>query len=130
LRIARVIPISKFRMSRKPSPPETTDKVVPFERRRADNRARQMHGFKIPPHPADESIDQRDEGGERNAGGEQPDDFRHRMMANVVTVVIVVLLIWCGLWLADEMASLRKTQDCVLSGRRNCAPITLPDHKR
>lgn len=56
-----------------------------------------------------------------NSGG--PEDDRHRMLVNAAAAVLVVGLIGAGLWLASEMAQIRKNQDCVLSGRRNCAPI-------
>lgn len=49
------------------------------------------------------------------------------MKTNAATVLVVALLIWCGLWLADTLAQMRKTQDCVLSGLRDCTPITLPE---
>jgi hypothetical protein len=55
--------------------------------------------------------------------GSEADDYRHRMIMNVAAVVVVALLIAAGLWLADTMAALRKNQDCMFSGRRNCAPI-------
>ena len=55
--------------------------------------------------------------------GECPDDYRHRMIVNVVAFVFVVGLIGAGLWLADTMAAMRKNQDCVLSGRRGCTPV-------
>ena len=54
---------------------------------------------------------------------EGKDDYRHRMIVNVVAFVFVIGLIGMGLWLADTMAAMRKNQDCVLSGRRGCAPI-------
>lgn len=55
--------------------------------------------------------------------GEDADDYRHRMTVNIVAFVFVVGLIGAGLWLADTMAQMRKDQDCVLSGRRNCTPV-------
>ena len=55
--------------------------------------------------------------------GENPDDYRHRMVVNVVAFVFVIGLIAAGLWLADTMAAMRKNQDCVLSGRRGCTPV-------
>jgi hypothetical protein len=58
-----------------------------------------------------------------NAG---EDDFRHRMMTNGVAVVVIVVLVGCGIWLVDTMVQMRKKQDCLLSGRRSCAPITAP----
>lgn len=54
-----------------------------------------------------------------------PDDYRHRMLVNLAAFVVVILLIAAGYWLADTMARMRKDQDCVLSGRRNCAPVTI-----
>ena len=53
----------------------------------------------------------------------ESDDYRHRMIVNVVGFLFVIALIGAGLWLADTMAQLRRNQDCVMSGRRNCAPI-------
>jgi hypothetical protein len=55
--------------------------------------------------------------------GGDDDDYRHRMLINAAALVFVAVLIVAGLWLAETMAELRKKQDCVLSGRRNCSPI-------
>lgn len=57
---------------------------------------------------------------------DEADDYRHRMMVNVAGLAAVILLALAGLWLADRLADMRKAQDCVLSGRRNCAPIDAP----
>ncbi|HMF26103.1 MAG TPA: hypothetical protein VKG24_28815 [Pseudolabrys sp.] len=54
---------------------------------------------------------------------EDADDYRHRMIVNIAAFLVVVALIGTGIWLADTMAAMRKNQDCVLSGRRNCAPV-------
>jgi len=54
------------------------------------------------------------------------DDYRHRMIVNLAALGFVVALIAAGIWLADTMAAMRKAQDCVASGRRNCAPIEQP----
>jgi hypothetical protein len=61
---------------------------------------------------------------ERNR--EEPDDFRHRMLANMAAFAFTVALIAIGIWLAMSIADLRKTQDCVLMGRRDCARIASP----
>jgi hypothetical protein len=53
-------------------------------------------------------------------------DDRHRMIANAAATAILLLLILCGVWLADTIAKMRDAQDCVLSGRSNCAPIARP----
>jgi hypothetical protein len=54
---------------------------------------------------------------------EDKDDYRHRMIVNATVFVFVVGLIGAALWLADTMATMRKNQDCVLSGRRGCTPV-------
>jgi hypothetical protein len=56
----------------------------------------------------------------------EPDDFRHRMIANAAAFAFTALLIGAGIWLAVTIADLRKTQDCVLMGRRDCARIATP----
>jgi hypothetical protein len=55
---------------------------------------------------------------------EEPDDFRHRMLANLAAFAFTVALTAIGIWLAVSIADLRKTQDCVLMGRRDCANIS------
>lgn len=64
------------------------------------------------------------EGLARYARTGEPDDYRHRMINNALALVVLAFLVVAGLWLADRIADLRQTQDCVLSGRRVCAPIT------
>ena len=56
---------------------------------------------------------------------DEPDDFRHRMLANVAALAFTVALTAIGIWLAMSIADLRKTQDCVLMGRRDCARISV-----
>jgi hypothetical protein len=56
---------------------------------------------------------------------EEPDDFRHRMLANIAALAFTVALTAIGIWLAVSIADLRKTQDCVLMGRRDCARISV-----
>jgi hypothetical protein len=41
-------------------------------------------------------------------------------------LVIVVVLLVVGLWLARELRSASQIQDCVMSGRSNCEPIDVP----
>jgi hypothetical protein len=57
---------------------------------------------------------------------EEPDEFRHRMLANLAALAFTVALTAIGIWLAMSIADLRKTQDCVLMGRRDCAQISTP----
>jgi hypothetical protein len=56
-------------------------------------------------------------------------DYRHRMLMNVIAVLIVSVLITAGVWIADTIAAMQKAQDCALQGRQNCAPIEMPVKK-
>jgi hypothetical protein len=58
---------------------------------------------------------------------EEPDDFRHRMLANVAAVAFTVALMAVGLWLAKNIAGLRRTQDCMQTGRRDCVQVAPPN---
>ena len=57
---------------------------------------------------------------------EQPDEFRHRMLANIAAFAFTVALLAIGIWLAMSISDMRRTQDCVSMGRRDCARITTP----
>jgi len=56
---------------------------------------------------------------------EEPDDFQHRMLANIAAVAFTIALMAVGLWLAKNIADLRKTQDCLQMGRRDCIQVGL-----
>lgn len=71
-----------------------------------------------PQEPNDLSRYERDQ--------DEPDDFRRRMLANIAAVAFTVALMAVGLWLAASIADLRKAQDCVAMGRRDCARISTP----
>lgn len=60
----------------------------------------------------------------------EPDDYRHRMMMNAAGLAVTVILVAGGMWIANTMAEMRKKEDCVLSGRHNCAPIEVPTQLR
>jgi hypothetical protein len=89
-------------------------------------------------HPPGRRADQSEQGQPENAGHDandlsryerdrnEPDDFRHRMLANIAAFAFTVALTAIGIWLAASISELRKTQDCVLMGRRDCAHISAP----
>jgi hypothetical protein len=56
-------------------------------------------------------------------GKESKEEYRERMTVNVVAFAFIIALVGAGWWLADTMATIRKTEDCAASGRRNCIPI-------
>jgi hypothetical protein len=94
-------------------------RVVPFRPRHASARG---GGWRWPlrsPRPSAPPV----EGLAKYEGGEPDDDYRHRMAVNLAALVVTVLLMLAGIWLVMQLAELRKNQDCVLTGRRNCAPI-------
>lgn len=100
-----------------PDRPNATDddrRVVPFRSRRAADR--RWPPRTPPPAPPVEGL-------AKYEGGDLDDDYRHRMVVNVAALIFTVMLALAGVWLAMQLAEMRKNQDCVLSGRRNCAPI-------
>jgi hypothetical protein len=54
---------------------------------------------------------------------EEEDDYRHRMKMNVLGLLVAILLVISGTWIADTMAEVRRIQECFLAGGRNCVPI-------
>jgi hypothetical protein len=95
-------------------------RVVPFRPRSSTPRGTPRWGWPLqgPQRPASPV-----EGLGRYEGGEEGDDYRHRMMVNLAALAFTVLLAIAGIWLTIQIADMRKTQDCFLSGRRNCTPI-------
>jgi hypothetical protein len=55
----------------------------------------------------------------------EPDPRRSAL----VRLLIVLLLVLGGVALVHKLASVSHLQDCVMSGRTNCAPIDLPLHR-
>jgi len=54
----------------------------------------------------------------------RPDDYRHRMTINVIAFAFMVFLTVAGIWLVDQLALLRKQQECLSFGHKNCAELT------
>jgi hypothetical protein len=50
------------------------------------------------------------------------DDQPPRRGALIALIVVVVLIVG-GLWLSRTLHSVGSLQDCVMSGRKNCAPV-------
>jgi hypothetical protein len=90
---------------------EERGRVLPFRRGR----------LLVPPVKPEAPV----EGVEKYARSE-PDDYRRRMINNGLGLLACILLVAGGIWIANTMAEMRRNQDCVLAGRRNCAPIPAP----
>ena len=58
------------------------------------------------------------------------DDYRHRMLMNVLGFLTCAVLVAAGVWIANAIAELRSHQDCVFSGRHDCAHIDTPSRLR
>ncbi len=66
----------------------------------------------------------------RFARGGDDDDYRHRMTMNALAFLVCLLLAASAVWLADQLAEMRKNQDCVLSGRPGCTKVDFPPRER
>jgi hypothetical protein len=94
-------------------PTSTSNKVVNIRTRR-------------PFHPAHRTVEPPAEELEKFAQNGEPDDFKHRMLVNLIAFGFVTLLVISALWLANSLATMQKDQDCVLSGKRGCTPVETP----
>lgn len=59
------------------------------------------------------------ESADQSKGG----DYRHRMITNLAALIFTLLLTAVGVWLATTITELRKTQDCLMVGRRDCTKM-------
>ena len=48
------------------------------------------------------------------------------MINNGLAFGACIVLVLIGVWIADTMAEMRKKQECVLSGRRDCSSVAVP----
>jgi hypothetical protein len=102
--------------SHAPQPDDERGRVLPFQR----------HGQvrpRVPPRPPGDSPVE-DVGKYAHSG--EPDNYRQRMINNGLAFAFCVALVVIGVWLATSIAEMRRNQDCVLSGRRNCANVIAP----
>jgi hypothetical protein len=56
----------------------------------------------------------------------EEEDYRHRMVVNALALAFCIVLAIAGMWLVNEIAEMRRIQDCVLSGRAGCVPLDIP----
>jgi hypothetical protein len=110
-------------MESKPHTPEESGRVLRFERPGSSPMRWRRHPVGLPyartGHPPVEDL-----GKYEQVAGEA-DDYRHRQFTNLAAFVTCALLVVIGVWLAIKIAELRRDQDCVLAGRRNCAQLQI-----
>ncbi|MBV9551335.1 MAG: hypothetical protein JO032_00955 [Alphaproteobacteria bacterium] len=56
------------------------------------------------------------------------DDGNNRRGA-LIGLAIAALLVVAGIYLVNALRNQGKMEDCLMSGRSNCAPLDLPTHK-
>ena len=69
------------------------------------------------------------ESGEPGAPEEEPrpeEEHRGERPFSAVGLVVLVVLIGGGIFLVLRLQEMSSVQDCVWSGRRNCAPVGVP----
>ena len=106
----------------RPSSEEEMGRVVPL-RPRLGLTGRRAARRAVLDRPAIEDIGKYERGG-------REDDYRHRMLMNVLGFLTCAVLVAAGVWIANSIAELRSHQDCVFSGRHDCAHIDVPSRLR
>jgi len=94
----------------KSSSEDNGDRVIPLRSNRTSRPPA--------PAPADDDLRRFEQ-----EGAESPEAYRHRMKVNLAALAFVLVLIGAAVWMADAMFTMRKNQDCVLTGRRTCATV-------
>jgi hypothetical protein len=98
--------------SHAPKPHDDRGRILPFQRQgQARPRVPQV------PNPPVEDVGK--------YARSEPDNYRQRMINNGLAFTFCVVLVVIGVWLANTIAEMRRSQDCVLSGRRNCAQLNV-----
>ena len=108
--------------SQKPSKDEEKGRVLPFRPRAPRSWNAQLRLRDQMRSPVDDLS--------KYSRGPDEDNYRHRMIMNLLAFLVLALIVMCGIWLTNTMAQLRHDQDCVLTGRTNCAPIPAPTNPR
>jgi hypothetical protein len=111
-------------LEEKPASTSGDERVIPFKRRASAPNA-VGHRTQADHDAANDTGSARDLSRyERLA--EDGDEFRRRIVANIAVLVFMMVLTGVGIWLAVSITHLRDIQDCILTGRRDCAGISAP----
>jgi hypothetical protein len=108
--------------SQRPSNNEEKGRVLPF-RPRATRAWKDKLLLRDQPHSPVADLS-------KYSRGPEEDDYRHQMTMNLLAFLALSLIVYCGVWIADNMSQRDKDHDCVLIGRTNCAPIPVPSNAR
>jgi hypothetical protein len=64
-----------------------------------------------------------------HSNGPHEEENGDRRRGNLAFLIVAVLVVAAGIWLVNKMIDLRNVQNCLESGRRNCAPIETPSSR-
>ena len=59
----------------------------------------------------------------------EPEDDGGGRRGALIGLAIAAVLVVAGIYLANALRNQGKMEDCLMSGRSNCAPIDIPTHK-
>jgi hypothetical protein len=57
------------------------------------------------------------------------DEADQRRSAALIGLIIILALAIAGVWLVRELREKSQLEDCLMSGRTNCAPIEAPSRR-
>ena len=61
--------------------------------------------------------------------GDHDDDGGGNRRGALIGLAIAVVLVIAGYYLTTALRNQGKMEDCLMSGRSNCAPLDIPTHK-
>jgi hypothetical protein len=64
-----------------------------------------------------------------NRSEDRDDDADQRRSAALIGLIIILALAIAGVWLVRELREKSALEDCLMSGRTNCAPIEAPPRR-
>ena len=65
----------------------------------------------------------------RMSDNRNDDDGGGNRRGALIGLLITALIVVAGYWLMTELRNQGKMEDCLMSGRSNCAPLDIPTHK-
>jgi hypothetical protein len=61
--------------------------------------------------------------------GARDDEADSRRTAALMGLIVILVLAIAAVFLVRELRSNANLEDCLMAGRRNCAPIEMPAHR-
>jgi hypothetical protein len=64
-----------------------------------------------------------------NLSDDRPPTEEERRRSNLILLLVAVGVVVVGVWLVNWLIDQRKLQECLESGRHNCAPVNIQDRE-